>query len=236
MTRQRTRPSHKLLASSECPYCVGTGAIKTAETFEIDCMRSLKEALSGKSLSRLEVVVPQDLAISILNARHKELSELEAQHDCRIVFTGDSLIKAREFRLIPTARKGERHRDRDREGPIRPSLLAPLMVERAKAMALARELATMKPDQLERELEEGELKRRAEHAPEPEPAPAPVAAPAPRVAATIWDEAIVLRRLLFSPNTPFTVAPQAKERQELAPEGRPASMPARHSGGRRRRR
>jgi hypothetical protein len=111
------------------------------------------------------------------------------------------------------------------------------MVERAKAMALARELAAMKPDQLERELEEGELKRRAEHAPEPEAAPAPVvAAPAPRVAATIWDEAIVLRRLLFSPNAPFTVPAQAKERQELAPEGRPASMPARHSGGRRRRR
>ena len=236
MTRQRTRPSHKLLASSECPYCIGTGAIKTAETFEIDCMRSLKEALSGKSLSRLEVVVPQDLAISILNARHQELGQLEAQHDCRILFTGDSLIKAREFRLIPTARKGDRHRDRDREGPIRPSLLAPLMVERAKAMALARELAAMKPDQLERELEEGELKRRADHTPEPEAAPAPVAVPAVRLVATIWDEAAVLRRLLFSPNAPFTVAPQAKERHELASEGRPASMPTRHSGGRRRRR
>ena len=27
MTRQRTRPSHKLVASSECPYCVGTGSV-----------------------------------------------------------------------------------------------------------------------------------------------------------------------------------------------------------------
>ncbi|MBA3937525.1 MAG: Rne/Rng family ribonuclease, partial [Planctomycetes bacterium] len=153
MTRQRTRPSHKLLASTECPYCTGTGSIKTTETFEIDCMRAVRQALSGKNLSRLEVVVPQDLALTVLNARHRELHELEERSDCRIVFTADGQIKAREFRLVPTARKGER-RDRGQH-PVRPSLLAPLMVEQAKAMTLAKELAAMKPDDLERELEEG---------------------------------------------------------------------------------
>ncbi|MBA3684398.1 MAG: Rne/Rng family ribonuclease [Planctomycetes bacterium] len=232
MTRQRTRPSHKLLASAECPYCVGVGSIKTPETFEIDCMRSVREALSGKSLSRLEVVVPQDMAITILNARHHELAGLEAQHDCRVVFTGDTLMKAREFRLIPTARKGERGRDRGREQPVRPSLLAPLMVERAKAMALARELAAMKPDQLERELEEGEVRKLVRVEDESAPVAAPLAVRGP---ASIWDEADVLRRLLFSPNRPVTVAP-APRPPELAQPGRPASMPGRHSGGRRRRR
>lgn len=235
MTRQRTRPSHKLLASMECPYCIGTGAIKTPETFEIDCMRSIREALAGKSLSRLEVVVPQDMAITLLNARHKELAELDEQFDCRVIFTSDSLMKAREFRLIPTVRKGE-SRGRERHQPVRPSLLAPLLVERAKALQLARELSAMKPEQMERELAEGEVARHAADV-EPEvPDTAEVALPSvsPK-AATIWEEAAVLRSLLFSPNTPVAVASTPRQ-GALAPARAPASLPAHSSRGRRRRR
>jgi ribonuclease E len=230
LTRQRTRPSHKLVASAECPYCAGTGSIKTPETFEIDCLRAIRQALSGKNLSRLEVVVPQDLAVVVLNARHAELTEMEARNDCRIVFTADSLMKAREFRLIPTPRKGER-RERG-EGPVRPGLLAPLMVEQAKAMALAKELAAMRPEELERQLDEGV----------PLAAPAPVAAipvtvlTGPRQPPTAWDDAALLRRLLFSPNAPMAVAtPLPQPSQQLAHATSVASMPARRSRGRRHR-
>jgi hypothetical protein len=182
-------------------------------------------------------VVPQDLAIALLNARHKEMAELEEQFDCRVLFTGDSLMKAREFRLIPTVRKGE-GRGREREQPVRPSLLAPLLVERAKALQLARELSAMKPDQLERELAEGEVVRRTE---EPAADPTPVAAPvavAPPKASTIWDEAAVLRGLLFSPNRPVEVARAAPTPRQgaLASASAPASLPAHSSRGRRRRR
>ena len=231
MTRQRTRPSHKLLASAECPYCTGTGSIKTTETFEIDCMRAVRQALSGKNLSRLEVVVPQDLALTVLNARHRELHELEERSDCRIVFTADGLIKAREFRLVPTARKGER-RDRGQH-PVRPSLLAPLMVEQSKAMTLARELAAMKPEDLERELEEGSASPQVQAAAAAATAAATPAA-APRQAPTVWEDAQVLRRLLFSPNAPVTVAPP-RVVPELAPQRPHASVLARRSRGRRRR-
>jgi hypothetical protein len=176
-------------------------------------------------------------AVTVLNARHKELAELDEQFDCRVIFTGDSLLKAREFRLIPTVRKGE-GRIRDREQPVRPSLLAPLLVERAKAMQLARELSAMKPDQLERELAEGEVVRRVATTDlEPETS-APVealAAPVVAKAATIWEEATVLRGLLFSPNAPVTVT-SAPRQGALAPARAPASLPAHSSRGRHRRR
>lgn len=230
MTRQRTRPSHKLVASAECPYCAGTGSIKTPESFEIDCMRAIRQALSGRSLAKLEVVVPQDLAVSVLNARHKELAELEERNDCRIHFSVDHLVKAREFRLVPTARKGERRDSQRGEKPVRPGLLAPLMVEQAKMIKLAKEVAAMKPDDLERELEEGARPPMAEVA---RPAVQVQAAVAPR-APTLWEEAATLRRLLFSPNGAM---PVAVPRQELAPQGSPASLPPRRSrGGRHRRR
>ena len=43
----------------------------------------MRESLSGRNLGRLEVVVPQDMAVGMLNARHKELTELEDRHDWR---------------------------------------------------------------------------------------------------------------------------------------------------------
>jgi ribonuclease E len=229
LTRQRTRPSHKLVASTECPYCAGTGSIKTPETFEIDCMRAIRQSLSGKNVARLEVVVPQDLAVAVLNARHRELSEIEERNDCRIVFTGDSLMKAREFRLVPTARKGERRERGDK--PVRPSLLAPLMVEQAKAMALAKEIAGMRPDDLERELDNGGPA--AAPAASPAAVGAPVVAP-PRQAATLWEDASTLRRLLFSPNAPVAAVAVHPVR-ELAHQRLPASIPDPRSRRRRRR-
>ncbi len=235
MTRQRTRPSHKMVASQECPYCAGTGSIKTAETVEIDCMREIRQILHSRSLSRLEVVLPSDIALAILNARHKELSDLEVRTDCRIAFTGDQLMKAREFRLIPTFRKGPRQGGGRNQGEksVRPSLLAPLMVEQAKAIQLAKELAAMRPADLERELESDPgtyvppVVRELVVIPPPALVAAPVALVA-RKAPTVWEDAAVLRRLLFSPNEPMPVsAPDAPMAASA-----PAQQQSSHTGAR----
>jgi ribonuclease E len=233
MTRQRQRPSHKLVASAECPYCVGTGSIKTAETFEIDVMRAIHQMLHSRSLLRLEVVVPSDLSVGLLNNRRREIASLEERTDCKIAFNADSLMKAREFRLNPTFRKGERRRE-EKHQPVRPSLLAPLMVEQAKAIKLAKELASMKAEELERELSadpvagENSGPKPAAEAPAPAAQAARPAVPAMRKAPEAWEEASLLRRLLFSANTPVVVAP-AVVQSALATPHAPATNPPRHS-------
>jgi len=213
MTRQRTRPSHAMVSSVQCPHCVGTGSVKTAESIEIDCMRQLRQMLHTRSVAKLEIVLPQDVAIHILNARHQEISELEQRKDCKIVFSGDPSMKAREFRLVPSFHRGarnERSNPNEKRQAVRPSLLAPLMVEQAKAIQLAKELSAMKPADLERELAEdpihGVIRAPAAVSDTPAEARPVVAAPAVVArASTVFEDAIVLRRLLFSPNEPVAV-------------------------------
>jgi len=246
MTRQRTRPSHIMASSSECPYCVGTGSVKTAEAFEIDTMRAVRALVSGRGLSRLELVVPADLAVGLLNSRHRELIEIEDQYETRIVITGDSLMKAREHRLVPTARKGGGREGGKKSDPVRPSLLAPLFVERAKALALAKELAKMKPEQIERELAEAEIQRYVPSEDEPAPVAPVVSAPVATGPASVWDEAAVLRRLLFRVPVATRVASVSASASAggtsgspgaaLATAERAASIRARSTRGRRRRR
>ena len=259
MSRSRTRPSHKLLSSQECQWCSGTGSIKTGETFEIDLMRSVRQTLHSRSLAKLEVVVPADLAVTVQNNRRKEFAELEERTDCKLVVTGDALMKVRDFRCVPTFRKGERA-TRDKQGQrvqaVRASLLAPLMVEQAKAIKLAKELAAMKSEEIERELnaEPGEKIEKPEPAEKQEKIAAPVVqvqtivVQAPVAPPTVWDDAAVLRRMLFSPNSPVVVAPATAAPRPIAP-AQPAPVPAERTrdgqqrqrsggggGGRRRRR
>ena len=138
MTRQRRRPNHRLISHTTCPHCRGNGQVKTADTFEIDCMRAIRIELTRKKLNRLEVVVPPDYLAAFLNHRRTELQAMEQEFDTRIVFSADANMTFAEYRLAGQAQK----RGRSRGGkPVRPSLLAPLFAERAQAAQAARDLA-----------------------------------------------------------------------------------------------
>jgi len=240
MTRQRTRPSHKLVSSTDCPYCAGTGSIKTPETFEIEVMRAVGQALSRQALSRLEVVVPQDMAIHILNHRAGEISNLERSHDCRVTFVGDSLMKTREYRLVPSQRR--RRGKKKVEKPVHPGLLASWMETKGKVLSEARELMDRGPEAIDRELQAVYSGR------SPRPGAAETSrgegghngAEAPNGAAgngipTLAANTLRLRELLFNPPQPFEVgAADEVARRSANAKNRASSGPG--NGSRRRRR
>ena len=140
-------------------------------------------------------------------------------------------MKTREFRLVPTVRKRQ---GKQAGKPVRPSLLAPMLEERARAIAEARELATKSPQELEDELERlahGQSSSGAAVATSPEKAvPTPV---------VLSDEVLLLQRaaelrsLLFSPHAAVTVANEAKTLAPPTPTAK--SRPSQRGRSRRRR-
>jgi ribonuclease E len=224
LTRQRRRPNHRLISHATCPHCRGTGQVKTADTFEIDCMRAIRIELTRKKLTRLEVVVPPSYLPAFFNHRRAELQTLEQEFDTRIVFSADAQMTYAEYRLAGQAQK----RGRSRGGkPVRPSLLAPLFAERAQAAQAARDLAQRNLNELESEvgrLEQGIDEEAAAAATALNPAPA---APAPAKPPTVYEEAAVLRELLFSASPVRYVADVTSG---LAKEDGGATSPARARG------
>ena len=233
MTRQRTRPSHKLLSSQECTHCRGTGVVKSAETFEIDVMRMVRAAIGRQRLSRIELVMPQDMAVHLLNARRRDIDALESRHDVRVSVVADGLMKARECRMSVTPRKTKGKQRRQNEEPVRPALLAPMLEQRARALEEAKALLKKSPADLERELsgiptETVEAPVAAKvSANEGAPVAAVLSAPARRAVA-----ATQLRELLFTAPSQVLVGPVSTG---LAANGNGAKSP-RSSRGRSRRR
>jgi ribonuclease E len=88
MTRQRIRPSLKRSVYHDCPYCEGTGQVKTCESMSIDVMRMLQLAAHRENVQRIQVRVAEDVAHYLLNKKRKEISQLEEPGKIQITITG----------------------------------------------------------------------------------------------------------------------------------------------------
>ncbi|NRA39308.1 MAG: Rne/Rng family ribonuclease [Planctomycetes bacterium] len=230
MTRQRTRPSHKMVSLSECDHCAGTGVIKTAETVEIDCLRSLRRVLAEKPVERIEVLLAPDLAITVLNNRRSEINALEQRYECIIQFTGDTNVKDRSVRVQTVVRKGRR-RKQQTDQAIRPSMIAPMLDEQVRIAQEARALMKKNPDELEREIwaiTEGIPQKEAQAQ---AAQVSKVQEVVPQVP-SLWEDAQQLRELLFNPSRPVPIGSNTV----LASATKTARTPSpRHKSRRRRR-
>jgi ribonuclease E len=245
MTRQRRRPSHKILSSTDCPQCNGTGVIKTNETFEIECVRALTRACSESSPQRLEVVTQPDLAVAIMNGRRLEISQLEQRYDCKIVFMPDSQMRSRDFKWSVVQRKGRRRGGReDLQEPVRPGLVAPLLEDRARIAEQARQMARQKPADLMKEIaalrddapEQGREESGDQAVPVVAPAAAVTAVAPSATVPTVWQEAVELRALLFAAPSAVTINPLPSRNGSPLDSTRGGAKSPSPSGDRRRRR
>lgn len=234
MTRQRRRPSHRLISHTECPHCRGTGYVKTPETFEIDCMRSIREQLGRHACARLEVVVPQSMLAVLLNNRRTELTQLEERNDTRITFVGDGLMRNDEFRVVASGRKRSRRRGRDAE-PVRPTLLAGEFEAQARALAEVRELMKKSPSEVDRELDAlAEGRPLSSGTSEASPTEAVAPAPVPAGPPSAGEEALLLRGLLFTVAEPVVVGGAEAGVASRSSNAKSSRSPARRTRRRRR--
>src|SRR5207248_10466249 len=71
MTRQRIRPSLKRSVYQDCPYCHGTGHVKSVESMSIDVMRLLQLAAHKEPVCRVQVRVCAPVAEYLLNRKRR---------------------------------------------------------------------------------------------------------------------------------------------------------------------
>ncbi|MBX7164844.1 MAG: Rne/Rng family ribonuclease [Pirellulales bacterium] len=88
MTRQRIRPSLKRSVYKECPECLGTGVVKTAESMAIEVVRLLMLASHQEDIERLAVTVSEEVATYLNNRKRRELARLEDEGSMSIQVFG----------------------------------------------------------------------------------------------------------------------------------------------------
>ena len=93
ISRQRMHSSFLESNYMPCPHCHGTGVVRTAEIAGTYILREIEEQGIKNRFSRLNVSLPYDTALYLLNQKKKNLCELEEKYGMEIVIIADNAIK-----------------------------------------------------------------------------------------------------------------------------------------------
>lgn len=102
MTRQREHESLMHTVYSPCPYCNGSGRIKSAVSMSVEIQRRLSEILKrnqGKNIS-CRIFMHPDVLSRLKNEDANILNELEDKYGKLLSFRADATLHHEEFKVV----------------------------------------------------------------------------------------------------------------------------------------
>lgn len=112
ISRQRMHSSFVESNYVTCPYCKGQGVQRTTESSATLVLRAIEEEGIKGAYNHLEVKLPQDIAIYLLNHKRRILADLEEKYDLEIIISADSSIKNISEYRIEKCRKAKQKVER----------------------------------------------------------------------------------------------------------------------------
>ena len=99
LSRQRLRPSLVEASTMPCPYCNGTGHIRSIESTALHVLRAIEEEGMRRRSAEIAVSVPPKVALYVLNQKRAALQQIEARFGIHVSFSSDETLVPPAFRL-----------------------------------------------------------------------------------------------------------------------------------------
>ena len=84
ISRQRLRPAAVASSYTACPMCEGHGSIRTAESAALGILRKIHHRVAEGDIAQMNVTLPRDVAMYLLNQKRDDLATLERRYSARI--------------------------------------------------------------------------------------------------------------------------------------------------------
>ena len=99
MSRQRIRFGVVESSTHKCPLCEGTGLVRSTESVALMVMRHIEDQVLRRPGQSINVRVPVDVAIYILNTKRDTLTALENKYRLSITISADGKLSGKEFAI-----------------------------------------------------------------------------------------------------------------------------------------
>ncbi|KKB11224.1 ribonuclease E [Devosia geojensis] len=99
MSRQRIRFGVVESSTHKCPICDGTGLVRSTESVALMVMRHVEDHVLRKPGLSINVRVPVEVALYILNFKRESLIALEARNNLSITITADAKLIGHQFAI-----------------------------------------------------------------------------------------------------------------------------------------
>ena len=93
ISRQRMHSSFMESNYVVCPHCHGQGVVRTVESGAVLVLRGIEEEGIKNRSSQLNVFVPTDVAIYLLNQKRQNMVELEQKYKMSVIVSADDSIQ-----------------------------------------------------------------------------------------------------------------------------------------------
>jgi len=103
MSRQRMRFGVLESSTHTCPVCMGSGIVRSVESLALMVMRAVEDHVVRKPDQSIEVRVPSDVALYLLNAKRNTLIELEVRHGLSITVSADDSLTGSHYSIDKAA-------------------------------------------------------------------------------------------------------------------------------------
>jgi ribonuclease E len=94
MSRQRIRTSVLESSTEKCPYCGGSGHVRSVSSLALQVLRALEEQLMKAATHNLIARTRPDVALYVLNQKRAHLRALEERFAITITITADESVTA----------------------------------------------------------------------------------------------------------------------------------------------
>jgi len=129
LSRQRLRPSLQELSSQACPTCKGLGVVRSTESLALQAMRMVQEEGIKGEAATLQLRLPSEVGLYLLNRKREALVRLEQRYAMRVMVNADrdllpptielNVEEKRERPAPVEAREDEARDDKPREEKAR---------------------------------------------------------------------------------------------------------------------
>lgn len=92
MSRQRMHSSFFESSYQTCPHCQGRGIVRSKPSSAMMILRVIEEEGSKNRSSKLNIWVPTEIALYLLNTNRNKISEIEAKYNFEVCILGDDTI------------------------------------------------------------------------------------------------------------------------------------------------
>ncbi len=93
ISRQRMHSSFFESNYQVCPHCHGKGIVRTIESGAMYILRCIEEEGIKNKSSRINLYLPSEFAVYLLNQKRKNLSALEDKYNMEVIICADDSIK-----------------------------------------------------------------------------------------------------------------------------------------------
>ncbi len=100
MSRQRIRTSVLESSTEKCPYCGGSGHVRSVSSLALQVLRALEEQLIKGATHNLIARTRPDVALYVLNQKRAHLRSLEERFAITITISADESVRAPQAFII----------------------------------------------------------------------------------------------------------------------------------------